>query len=261
LAQLQEIGRRFKETVEAREAAEAASRAKSRFLANMSHELRTPLNAIIGFADMMTHEIFGPLGNPRYREYISSIHKSGQHLLDLINDILDVAKIEAGKSDLNIKEMNLVEAVDECIRTVAERAAQGGVSLNVAIPAHDLTCSADQRAIKQIVLNLLSNAIKFTPAGGQVDVALQADDGLVHIEIRDNGIGVAAEDLPRLTKPFEQVCDDPMLTKAGTGLGLALVRALVEQHGGRFKIDSPDQHGTIATVELPRFAVQRAIAA
>lgn len=246
--------------VAAREAAEAANRAKSSFLANMSHELRTPLNAIIGFADMMGHEMLGSLGNPRYREYVSLIHKSGQHLLDLINDILDVAKIEAGKHDLNIKEIDLVEAIHECIRTVADRAENSGISLNVTIPAQGLMCYADQRALKQIVLNLLSNAIKFTSAGGRIDVTARLDDELVRIEVRDTGIGVAAEDLPRLARPFVQVCDDPMLAKAGTGLGLALVRALVEQHGGHFKIDSPGQQGTIATVEFPRVVQQSAAA-
>jgi len=248
------------ELVAARDAAEEANRAKSRFLANMSHELRTPLNAIIGFADVMCHEMFGPIGNARYCEYVSSIHGSGQHLLDLINDILDMAKIEAGKLELNITDVDVVETVDECIRTVAERAAEGGVSLNVAMPAEGLVFPADRRAVLQIVLNLLSNAVKFTPAGGRVDVAAQADGGTVRIEVRDTGIGIAPKDLPRLTKPFEQVCDDPMLSKAGTGLGLALVRALVEQHGGRLTIDSPDRNGTIARVEFPRAAAQRTAA-
>jgi len=242
--------------VAACEAAEAANRAKSAFLANMSHELRTPLNAIIGFADMMRHETFGPVGDLHYRDYVGSIHKSGQHLLDLINDILDVAKIEAGKFDLKIEEMDLAETLEECMRTMVERAAQGGISLKTVLPAESLACEADRRAIKQIILNLLSNAIKFTPTGGHVDVAARADGDLMRIEVRDTGIGVAAEDLPRLAKPFEQVCDDPFLAKSGTGLGLALVRALVEQHGGQLRIDSPGQNGTIVTVEFPRAAIR-----
>jgi PAS domain S-box-containing protein len=247
--------------VAAREAAEAANRAKSAFLANMSHELRTPLNAVIGFADMMTHEVLGPIGNPRYREYVSNIQKSGQHLLDLINDLLDMSKIEAGKFELYIEEFDLAKTVEECIKIVADRAARGGVGLNLAVPAEGVKCALDRRAVRQILLNLLSNAIKFTPAGGRIDVATRPDGELVQIEVRDNGIGVAAEDLPRLTIPFEQVCGNPMLARAGTGLGLTLVRALVEQHGGRLRIESPDQKGTIVTVEFPRIAAERAVAA
>jgi signal transduction histidine kinase len=238
----------------ARTAAEAANKAKSNFLANMSHELRTPLNAVIGFTDVMCHETFGPIENPRYREYVSLIHNSGQYLLDLINDILDMAKIESGKFELNLKDFDLAETIGECIQTMAERAASAGVGVNASLPARNLVCRADSRAMKQILLNLLSNAIKFTPPGGHVNVTATMEGDVVRIEIRDDGIGIAAADLPRLAKPFVQVCDNPNLAKKGTGLGLALVRALIEQHGGHLTIESPAQEGTIVTVEFPRFA-------
>lgn len=248
-------------TEAAREAAEAANRAKSAFLANMSHELRTPLNAIIGFADIMRDEMFGPLQNPRYREYVSLIHNSGRLLLDLIGDILDMAKIEAGKFQLHFEKVNLVETAAECVQLLAERAAGGNVNVNLVAPPHGLICSADRRAMKQIVLNLLSNAIKFTPPGGQIEVETSLNGDLAHIEVRDTGIGIAAEHLPRLANPFEQVCSDPQLAKSGTGLGLALVRALAEKHGGRLRIASPSQDGTTVTVEFPRFATAQIHAA
>jgi PAS domain S-box-containing protein len=248
-------------TEAAREAAEAANRAKSAFLANMSHELRTPLNAIIGFADIMREEMFGSIQNPRYREYVSLIHNSGELLLDLIGDILDMAKIEAGKFKLSFETMNLAETVDECLQMLSERAARGGVRVNAVVPAQGVVCSADRRAMKQIVLNLLSNAVKFTPAGGRVDIAASIENDFVRIEVRDSGVGIAAEDLPRLAHPFEQVCADPKLAKSGSGLGLALVRALAENHGGRLTIESPGRKGTIATVEIPRTAEGRVRAA
>jgi len=242
----------YEEAVQAaRLSAETANRAKSVFLANMSHELRTPLNAIIGFADVMNREMFGPIDNSRYRNYLASIHKSGEHLLDLINDILDVAKIEAGKLELRLENVNLTEVIGECIQLMSERAASAGVQLKAGLPAQGIIFMADARAVKQVVLNLLSNAIKFTPAGGHVDIAVMHGADVVRLEVRDDGIGIAAEDIPRLAKPFEQVCDDPGLAKRGTGLGLALVRALTELHGGRVTIDSPARKGTIVTVELP----------
>lgn len=243
------------------EAAEAANRSKSAFLANMSHELRTPLNAVIGFSEAMSAEMFGPLGNPRYHEYCELIQKSGQHLLDLVNDILDMAKIEAGKFKLAKEDINLSELVEECVQTMAGRAESEGVHLHAALPAQALTCTVDRRAVKQIALNLLSNAIKFTPAGGHVELFAAIRGDVIVLEFRDDGIGIADKDLQRLGKPFEQVCSDPNLAKKGTGLGLALVRALIAQHGGQFSIDSPGQDGTIVTVTLPRFACDQEDAA
>jgi PAS domain S-box-containing protein len=236
------------------DAAEKANHAKSTFLANMSHELRTPLNAIIGFAEVMDQSIFGPLNNARYSEYVSLIHKSGRHLLDLINDVLDMSKIEAGKFTLSLEDVDFSRTVEECVQTLNERAESGKVVLTGSTPSKGMTCSADSRALKQIVLNLISNAIKFTPPGGHVDVTAACVGDRVRIEVRDDGIGIAAEELPRLGKPFEQVCSDPKLAKSGTGLGLALVSALVKQHGGHFGIESRPGFGTTVTVDLPRVA-------
>jgi cell cycle sensor histidine kinase DivJ len=243
------------------EAADAANRSKSAFLANMSHELRTPLNAVIGFSEAMSAEIFGPLGSARYREYSVLIQKSGQHLLDLVNDVLDMAKIEAGKFKLAKEEVDLSALMEECVQTLAERAASSGVQLRASMPVEGLLCTADRRAVKQIALNLISNAIKFTPSGGQVEVTAALEEDVIVLEFRDDGIGIAPEDLERLGQPFEQVCNDPKLAKKGTGLGLALVRALVAQHGGTFAIASPDQHGTIVTVTLPHHPSAEELAA
>ena len=240
------------EMQDAREAAEGANRAKSAFLANMSHELRTPLNAILGFADIMRDEMFGPIANARYREYVSLIHSSGQLLLDLIGDVLDMAKIEAGKLQLVFEDVNLSNVLDECAQVITDRAERAGV--DVRLRTNGTICSADRRAMKQIVLNLLSNAVKFTPAGGSVEASDEIVGDRVRITITDTGIGIAPEDLPRLANPFEQVCADPKLAKSGTGLGLSLVRALAEKHGGTLTIASTLAEGTIVTVEFPRVA-------
>jgi len=235
----------------ARERAEAANKAKSRFLANMSHELRTPLNAVIGFTDLMRQGMFGTLGNPRYEEYATLIYDSGQLLLDLISDMLDMAKIEAGKLELNFERVDFKGTIDDTVRLLRDRAELNGIELNVSVPSEQILLIADRRAVKQVLLNLLTNAIKFTPAGGQVDVNLTTNGELVVLTVRDTGIGIPAQDLPRLGKPFEQVCGDPMLAKAGTGLGLALVRALVEKHGGQLRIQSEEGFGTEVSAEFP----------
>jgi len=239
------------ETEAARERAEAANKAKSRFLANMSHELRTPLNAIIGFTDLMRQRTFGALGNPRYEEYATLIYDSGQLLLDLISDMLDMAKIEAGKLELNVERVDLSGTVEDSVRLVTDRAENNGLEISVSLPEKPVLFVADRRAVKQVLLNLLTNAIKFTPAGGHVDVIVRENDGRVTLSVRDTGIGIPAHELPRLGRPFEQVCGDPMLAKSGTGLGLALVRALVEKHGGKLRIESEEGVGTEVSVEFP----------
>ena len=235
----------------AQERAEAANRAKSVFLANMSHELRTPLNAIMGFSDLMRSESFGPLGHARYRDYAATISESGQHLLDLITDILDMAKVESGKLELHFETIDLAEAAAECTTLLEVKAKEAGISLDIVLGSDATELWADRRALKQILLNLLSNAVKFTQAGGHVTVETLRKNGRIALAVRDDGIGIPADQIPRLGRPFEQVCVDPHLTKGGSGLGLALVQALAQKHGGTMRIESREGAGTTVTVEFP----------
>jgi two-component system cell cycle sensor histidine kinase PleC len=230
--------------------AESANRSKSEFLANMSHELRTPLNAIIGFSEIMEGSMFGPLGSPKYTEYAHDIHSSGQHLLELINDILDMSKIEAGRMTLEKQPTDLAKVIDESLRLVSGRAEIASVKvLNQAGALPEI--EADKRAIKQVLLNLLSNAIKFTPAGGDIRVESMANDSDVTISVTDTGIGIPAHALPKIGRPFEQVESQHSKKHKGTGLGLALSRSLVEMHGGTLKIASTEGVGTKVTFTLP----------
>ena len=242
--------------VEARDAALDASRAKSRFLANMSHELRTPLNAIIGFSEVMTREMFGALG-PRYQEYSRLIHESGSHLLDLINGVLDMSKIEAGKFELHEELFDLEETAESAVRFLKIPAERANVALKLNIVAGARLVFADRRAVKQILVNLLSNGVKYTPAGGEVRVAARPVDAGQGIEIvvRDTGTGISKQDLERLGKPFEQVESAETRAKEGTGLGLALVKALAQMHGGTAVLDSVLGEGTTVTIYLPYAAV------
>jgi two-component system cell cycle sensor histidine kinase PleC len=241
--------------------AEGANRAKSDFLANMSHELRTPLNAIIGFSEMMTSEIYGPMGSPRYGEYAQDILASGQHLLAVINDILDMSKIEAGKMSLHFQAVDLLDVAEDAVRFVRAKAEEAGLRLECDVSSKLPEVRADYRALKQILLNLLSNAVKFTPRGGHVSLtaAVVGDEGQerVRIEVRDTGIGISKEDLARLAKPFEQVETQFAKTQQGTGLGLALVKSLVEMHSGQFTIESEPGHGVAAAFTLPTKAAFR----
>ena len=216
--------------VEARDEALAASRAKSRFLANMSHELRTPLNAIIGFSEMTMREMFGPVG-PRYQEYARLIHESGTHLLDLINSVLDMSKIEAGKFELSEELFDLEEAAHSAVRFLKIPAERAGVALKLDIAPEARLVFADRRAIKQILVNLLSNGVKYTPPGGEVRVSARGGRG-IEIQVRDTGTGISKADLERLGRPFEQVENSEVRAKEGTGLGLALVKSLAQMHGG-----------------------------
>ncbi len=234
--------------------AEGANKAKSEFLANMSHELRTPLNAINGFSEIMVGEMFGPMGDKRYKEYAQDILSSGQHLLALINDILDMSKIEAGKMNLRFEPMQLADVVEDSVRLMRNRADAGGLVLESDLPALP-EIEADYRAIKQVILNLLSNALKFTPAGGQVRVGaeMRRDGGeeRLRLTVRDTGIGISPEDLDRLARPFEQIENQHSKTQQGTGLGLALTKSLVELHHGLLELTSEPGVGTIASVTLP----------
>jgi cell cycle sensor histidine kinase DivJ len=233
----------------ARDAAEDANRAKSRFLANMSHELRTPLNAIIGFSDMMRQQMFGTLGEPRYLDYAHHIHDSGRMLLDLINDLLDMAKIEAGKREVKRVRVDPAEAVRAALSVVQPLAEQRGLALAAEVAPGGTVC-LDRRALQQILLNLLSNAIKFTPKGGRVALCVTRSADAVTFAVADTGIGIAPEDLERLGRPFEQIDGDYSRQNQGTGLGLALVKALAELHGGGMTIESAPGRGTCVTVKL-----------
>ena len=243
----------------ARQSAEASNRIKSEFLANMSHELRTPLNAILGFSDLMKNEIFGPLA-AQYREYASLIYESGDHLLNLVSDLLDIAKIEAGRFVLSFQPVELVEVVDYCASLVKRRANEKGVLLAVEVPPAPVSFSADARGLRQILINLLSNAIKFTPKDGRVEMSAFAEGESVRIVVKDSGIGMSESLLSRIGRPFEQASNDPAHAREGTGLGLSLVRAIVGHHGGTLDIQSRENAGTTVTVVLPRSQAARAAA-
>ena len=236
----------------AKETAEIASRSKSEFLANMSHELRTPLNAIMGFAEILATEIFGTLGDSRYREYAADIHESGGHLLTLISDILDLSKIEAGKFDLVEQKVAVRELIDTAVRIVGGRAVSAGLSLRTEVEDDLPPMRADLRALKQILINLLSNAVKFSHQGDTVLISagLQAD-GRLRLAVRDTGIGIPNAALDRVMAPFEQVDSSLVRRRQGTGLGLPIVGALVELHGGDFQLESVVGVGTTAYVMLP----------
>ncbi len=238
---------------EARHAAEVSNKVKSEFVANMSHELRTPLNAIIGFSEVMQGELFGPL-TPRYAEYSQLIHQSGQHLLSLITDILDLSKIESGKWEIKPERVDLSQTVDYCLRMLGERAERQGIVLRTELPDAAVALIADDRAMRQVLLNLMSNAIKFSNAGSEVVVSAELVGGEWRIAVKDSGIGIPESELPRIGRAFEQATNNPLLASEGTGLGLALVKALMALHQGSFAIESALGQGTTVTVGFPACA-------
>ena len=240
-----------KELMAAKEIAEKAYAAKSQFLANMSHELRTPLNAIIGFSEMMQRQMLGPIGTEKYMDYIEGIRDSGEHLLDLISDILDMSKIEAGKYELDKEKINLNNIVATVAHMMEGKVCDAGIRLKSEFSSDKIEIEADRRAVTQILLNLLSNAVKFTDNGGKVDIRCLERDNYVVIKVQDNGSGIPADRLPTIMKPFEQVASHLNRDYEGSGLGLAITKELVELHDGTMHIESKLGVGTIVSVRFP----------
>jgi signal transduction histidine kinase len=243
--------RLFREIADKSQQLEAASRHKSEFLANMSHELRTPLNAIIGFSEVLAERMFGEV-NEKQAEYLQDILSSGRHLLSLINDILDLSKVEAGRLELELGRFHLPTALDNALTLVRERASRHGITLDLAVDPEIGEIVADERKVKQILLNLLSNAVKFTPEGGRVDVTATAADDVITIAVSDTGIGITPVDQQAIFEEFRQVGHDDAHKQEGTGLGLTLAKKFVELHGGRIGVQSQVGHGSTFTFTLPR---------
>ncbi len=237
------------ELATARAEAEANSAGKTQFLASMSHELRTPLNAVIGFSDIMRQQLFGPMPD-KYAEYSQLVWESGQHVLDMINDVLDMSKIEARRYDLALEEFDIREPVSAALRLMRGQAHEKRVEIKSRLPAGPLEITADQRAVKQIALNLLSNAIKFTPNGGVVTLDLRQAGDAAELVITDTGIGIAPDDLGRLGQPYEQAGASDQKAM-GTGLGLSIVKAMAALHSGTMTLASTLGEGTTVTVRLP----------
>ncbi len=234
------------------EEAKKANRSKNEFLANMSHELRTPLNAIIGFSDLMDRQIFGPIENPRYAEYAKLISGSGNHLLAIINDILDLAKAEANKLTISESDEDLVAVADEARHICGSKAQERGIEIRLRSSDEVIVARSDRKLMLQILLNLISNAVKFSHAGGRVEVAITVTpDHAIAISVKDNGIGIEQEDIARVMRPFEQVETSYARKNGGTGLGLPIAVKLAELHGGQLAIESRTGFGTTVTVTLP----------
>ena len=227
---------------------------KSDFLAKISHEIRTPLNAIIGFAEVMLEERFGPIGNERYKEYLRDIHASGGHVISLVNDLLDLAKIEAGRLELSFTSVNLNEVVASCVALMQPQASRGRIVLRNALAPKLPPVVADERSMRQVVLNILSNAIKFTDAGGQVIIStMLTERGEVTLRVRDTGIGMTDKEVEAALEPFRQLATARV--SGGTGLGLPLTKALVEANRGALNISSVKDEGTLAEIVMPRTRV------
>ncbi|MEC9346751.1 MAG: hybrid sensor histidine kinase/response regulator [Pseudomonadota bacterium] len=244
------LRRSEQEALFAREQAERASAAKSQFLAHMSHELRTPMNAIIGFSEMMLQEIFGPVGDRRYHSYLEDIHTSGQHLLDIINDILDLSKVEAGRMEFHPEPIYAIDLAEDAIRFLRRRIEEKRMTVRMDVP-DNVVLILDARAAKQILLNLLSNAVKYTPEGGTIEVRVDAGGDQPVLVVRDTGMGIPEDKIATVLEPFGQARQDLYLASIGTGLGLPIVKELVEAHDGSISLESTVGQGTTVTVMLP----------
>jgi signal transduction histidine kinase len=242
--------RLFREIREKSAQLEVANRHKSEFLANMSHELRTPLNAIIGFSEVLNERYFGEL-NEKQEEYVKDIHVSGRHLLSLINDILDLSKVEAGRMELDLSQFELKDAIDSALTLVKERAQRNGIRLGFESAAGLGEIHADERKVKQILVNLLSNAVKFTPSGGTVSVSARRNGTTAEIAVADTGPGIAAEDHAAVFEEFKQVGSDSVRKAEGTGLGMPLSKRFAELHGGGIRLESAPGKGSTFTLYLP----------
>jgi len=247
----EEVKLRTQAATEALVEAEQANQAKSEFLATMSHEFRTPLNAILGFSDIISHQYLGPHGEKKYREYAADIHSSGEHLLELVNDLLDISAIEAGKQSLNKEGLTVTEMVAESFHAVSQKAQEKSIDLLTEIPETLPPLYADKRATRQILLNLLTNAVKFTPEGGRITVSASASNREIILKVADTGQGIPAERLPNLTEPFTKGAVDPHRTVDGWGLGLTITKSLIDLHDGKLDIASTVGKGTTVTVTLP----------
>jgi two-component system, cell cycle sensor histidine kinase PleC len=250
-AQAQQLADLAERHLEQKARAEMANRAKAEFLANMSHELRTPLNAIIGFSEMMGRQTFGPLGSPKYQDYCSHIQDSGQYLLHVFTDVLDMSRLEAGRVRLNRSEFGVEAAIRNAVLDIETAAEAKGLTIDIeASPAESI--HADRDAVERILVTLLRNAVKFTPDGGTISIGAQTFNEQIYIYVEDTGPGIASADLSRLGRPFEQADTTLANGMKGSGLGLAIANSLVELHGGSLRINSTLGEGTVVLIALPR---------